>query len=53
MEASMMKEIILTLTALMVFMPMQAKAFCGFYVAKADADLFNEASTVVMSREAA
>ncbi|NQZ14556.1 MAG: DUF2330 domain-containing protein [Alphaproteobacteria bacterium] len=46
-----MKEIILTLTALMVFMPMQAKAFCGFYVAKADADLFNEASKVVMSRE--
>lgn len=28
----------------------QAEAFCGFYVAKADADLFNEASKVVMSR---
>ena len=28
----------------------QAQAFCGFYVAKADADLFNEASKVVMSR---
>lgn len=27
-----------------------AQAFCGFYVAKADADLFNEASKVVMSR---
>lgn len=27
-----------------------AQAFCGFYVAKADAELFNEASKVVMSR---
>ena len=29
----------------------QAAAFCGFYVAKADANLFNEASKVVMSRD--
>lgn len=28
-----------------------ASAFCGFYVAKADADLFNEASKVVMARD--
>ena len=28
----------------------RAWAFCGFYVAKADAELFNEASKVVMSR---
>ncbi len=28
----------------------QAQAFCGFYVAKADANLFNEASKVVMAR---
>jgi hypothetical protein len=28
----------------------QAEAFCGFYVAKADAKLFNEASKVVMAR---
>ena len=28
-----------------------AAAFCGFYVAKADADLFNEASQVVMARD--
>ena len=28
----------------------QAQAFCGFYVAKADASLFNEASKVVISR---
>ena len=30
-----------------------AAAFCGFYVAKADADLFNEASKVVMARDGA
>jgi hypothetical protein len=29
----------------------QAEAFCGFYVAKADAKLFNEASKVVMARD--
>jgi len=28
----------------------QAEAFCGFYVAKADTKLFNEASKVVMAR---
>lgn len=28
-----------------------AHAFCGFYVAKADGDLFNEASKVVMARD--
>ncbi|MEO1331647.1 MAG: DUF2330 domain-containing protein, partial [Pseudomonadota bacterium] len=28
-----------------------AQAFCGFYVAKADADLFNNASKVVMVRD--
>ena len=28
----------------------QAQAFCGFYVAKADASLFNEASKVVIAR---
>lgn len=28
-----------------------ASAFCGFYVAKADGDLFNEASKVVMVRD--
>lgn len=36
---------------MMAVMPMSvAHAFCGFYVARADADLFNEASKVVMSR---
>lgn len=28
-----------------------ASAFCGFYVAKADTDLFNEASKVVLARD--
>ena len=45
-----MKRILFTLFALTIFMPVQAHAFCGFYVAKADGDLFNEASKVVMSR---
>ncbi len=31
--------------------PAPAAAFCGFFVAKADADLFNEASKVVMTRD--
>lgn len=35
--------------AFLVF-PGVAQAFCGFYVAKADADLFNAASKVVISR---
>lgn len=29
----------------------QALAFCGFYVAKADTDIFNEASKVVIARD--
>ena len=29
----------------------QAQAFCGFYVGKADAKLFNEASQVIMARD--
>ena len=28
-----------------------AQAFCGFYVGKADASLFNDASQVIMARE--
>ncbi|MEB3238200.1 MAG: DUF2330 domain-containing protein [Candidatus Sericytochromatia bacterium] len=31
--------------------PPEARAFCGFYVAKADASLYNETSRVVMVRE--
>ena len=46
-----MIRIFLTLTAFALMLPTGAQAFCGFYVAKADAELFNEASKVVMSRE--
>lgn len=35
----------------MSVLPSQAFAFCGFYVAKADTKLFNEASQVVMVRD--
>src|SRR5215471_17578439 len=31
--------------------PLPATAFCGFYVGKADAKLFNEASQVIMARD--
>jgi hypothetical protein len=34
-----------------LFTPDSAGAFCGFYVAKADTDLFNEASKVVLVRD--
>jgi len=50
MEERMMR-LFIGLMALMMMLPTNAQAFCGFYVAKADADLFNEASKVVMSRE--
>jgi len=46
-----MTRIFMILMAMALFIPTTASAFCGFYVAKADADLFNEASKVVMSRE--
>src|SRR4030095_6415927 len=37
--------------ALLFFLPSsRAEAFCGFYVGKADASLFNEASQVIMVR---
>ncbi|HMB51887.1 MAG TPA: DUF2330 domain-containing protein [Thermoanaerobaculia bacterium] len=34
-----------------LFVAPQAAAFCGFYVAKADTDLFNQASKVVLVRD--
>lgn len=47
-----MKVIAAAVTALgLVWAAPHAAAFCGFYVAKADADLFNEASQVVMARD--
>jgi hypothetical protein len=33
------------------WVPLSAQAFCGFYAGKADANLFNEASQVVMVRD--
>ena len=36
---------------LILFAPIQARAFCGFYVAKADTSLFNRASKVVIVRD--
>jgi hypothetical protein len=35
----------------MAIAPLPAAAFCGFYVARADAQLFNEASQVVLARD--
>ncbi|MCA9684253.1 MAG: DUF2330 domain-containing protein, partial [Myxococcales bacterium] len=34
-----------------MLLPSQAQAFCGFYVAGADAKLFNDATVVVLMRE--
>jgi hypothetical protein len=34
-----------------LFTPLATHAFCGFYVGKADATLFNEASQVIMARD--
>lgn len=45
----MFKHIIMTLAVLTLGVT-KAHAFCGFYVAKADADLFNQASKVVLAR---
>src|SRR6476469_1243396 len=41
---------ILAIAALAV-LPLQAHAFCGFYVGKADSSLFNEASAVILARD--
>ena len=38
------------LCATLGLMPAAAQAFCGFYVARADGELFNKASTVVYTR---
>ncbi|MEM7040654.1 MAG: DUF2330 domain-containing protein, partial [Bacteroidota bacterium] len=39
------------MAALMLFGYSETLAFCGFYVAKADAKLFNESSQVIMVRD--
>ena len=41
--------IVVVVLALLVSVP-RASAFCGFYVGKADACLFNEASQVILVR---
>ena len=41
----------LPVLALLLALPTPVAAFCGFYVAKADTDLFNEASKVVLVRD--
>jgi hypothetical protein len=41
---------VLIIIALIIF-PGSAWAFCGFYVAKADANLYNQASQVILARE--
>ncbi|MDJ0940280.1 MAG: DUF2330 domain-containing protein [Woeseiaceae bacterium] len=47
-----MRILVLVLSALMtVTLSTTAQAFCGFYVAKADTDLFNRASQVVLVRD--
>ena len=35
----------------LLLLPLSAGAFCGFYVAKADTELFNQASKVVIARD--
>ena len=42
---------LLLLPALLALLPVRADAFCGFYVAKADTRLFNQASQVVLVRD--
>ena len=47
-----MRILVTILTALLtVFVATTAQAFCGFYVAKADTSLFNQASQVVLVRD--
>ncbi|NNC94305.1 MAG: DUF2330 domain-containing protein [Chitinophagales bacterium] len=46
-----MKNIILLSILIPFLFVSDAIAFCGFYVAKADADLFNKSSEVIISRQ--
>jgi hypothetical protein len=45
----MLKRILAVAALLMA--PLQAQAFCGFYVGKADSSLFNESSQVILARD--
>ncbi len=42
---------LLSAIAAFVFNPTTAVAFCGFYVAQADGDLYNQASQVIIARD--
>jgi hypothetical protein len=44
----MFRSLIITLA---IFWSTQAAAFCGFYVAREDGELYNEASKVVFARD--
>lgn len=44
-------SIALVIGVLMLSIPFSANAFCGFYVAKADASLFNKSSQVILVRD--
>lgn len=45
----MLKRIVAVMV--LAFVPLQAHAFCGFYVGKADSSLFNESSQVILARD--
>lgn len=47
----MKKLLLLSLIMLAISLPKQSQAFCGFYVSKADAQLFNKASEVILVRD--
>lgn len=46
-----MKKLMLILVITLIIFTQKTLAFCGFYVAKADAKLFNESSQVILVRE--
>jgi hypothetical protein len=50
MQRSLRLLIILCVCCLWLFLSPEAQAFCGFYVAKADSKLYNQASQVVIAR---
>lgn len=45
-----MKTNLLSVLAWLLILPFQTNAFCGFYVAKADASIFNNKSQVILAR---
>ena len=44
-------KIITVLLIVLCCFPSSALAFCGFYVAKADSNLYNQASQVIIARQ--